>query len=132
MERITHWLAWLAIALIAVFAGLNWSALIAETSLNLLVMHVQAPLGIVLLGLTALFVVLFFLATLYSRISSLMESRRLLKDVRSAQERADHAEASRVEKLERLILGEFRTVNARLGELEAGMRPARAPQIPQS
>lgn len=119
MERISHWLAWSAVALIVLFAGLNWAALTADTSLNLAVMQVQAPMGVILLGLTALFVALFFVATLYSRISNLMETRRLHKEVRAAQDMADKAEASRLEGLQHLIVTEFRMINERLSRLEA-------------
>lgn len=123
MERLSHWLAWTAVAAIVVFAGLNWSALTAVTSLNLLVAQVQAPMGIVLLGLTAVFVVLFFMATLYSRITALMESRGLHKKLRLAQEVADKAEASRLENLQQLMLAEFRKLSERMDKLEAKPTP---------
>ena len=124
MERFSHWLAWGAVALIVVFAGLNWPALTAPTSLDLLVMQVQAPLGMVLLGMTSVFVVLFVIATLYSRVSGLLESRRMHKEVRSAQEMADRAEASRIEGLQRLIVTEFRMVNERIGHIETALAEA--------
>jgi uncharacterized integral membrane protein len=129
MERISHWLAWTAVALIVVFAGLNWSALTANTELNLLVMDVQAPLGIVLLGLTAVFVALFFIATLYSRIANLMETRRLHKEVRSAQDVADHAEASRLEAMQHQMLTEFRMLNERFSQLETSVKADQVPLV---
>lgn len=129
MERISHWLAWGAVALIVLFAGLNWAALSADTALNLAVMQVQAPMGIILLGLTALFVALFFIATLYSRISNLMESRRLHKDVRAAQDMADKAEASRLEGLQHLIVTEFRMLNERISQLEAAVGDRSTPLV---
>jgi len=124
MERFSHWLAWGAVALIVVFAGLNWQALNAPTSLDLLVMQVQAPLGMVLLGMTSVFVVLFVIATLYSRVSGLLESRRMHKEVRSAQELADRAEASRIEGLQHLIVTEFRMVNERISRIETALAEA--------
>ena len=124
MERFSHWLAWGAVALIVVFAGLNWQALNAPTSLDLLVMQVQAPLGMVLLGMTSVFVVLFVIATLYSRVSGLLESRRMHKEVRNAQELADRAEASRIEGLQHLIVTEFRMVNERISRIETALAEA--------
>ncbi len=124
MERFSHWLAWGAVALIVVFAGLNWQALNAPTALDLLVMQVQAPLGMVLLGMTSVFVVLFVIATLYSRVSGLLESRRMHKEVRSAQELADRAEASRIEGLQHLIVTEFRMVNERISRIETALAEA--------
>ena len=118
MERLSHWLAWTVVAVIVVFAGLNWSALTTVTSLNFLVAQVQAPMGVVLLGFTAAFVALFLLATLYSRISSLVESRGLHKKLSLAQEVADKAEASRMENLQQVMLGEFRKLSDRMDQLE--------------
>ena len=129
MERISHWLAWAAVALIVLFAGLNWTALSADTALNLAVMQVQAPMGIILLGLTALFVALFFIATLYSRISNLMETRRLHKEVRAAQDMADKAEASRLEGLQHSMLTEFRMLNERITRLEAAVAESATPLV---
>jgi uncharacterized integral membrane protein len=129
MERISHWLAWSAVALIVLFAGLNWTALSADTALNLAVMQVQAPMGIILLGLTALFVALFFIATLNSRISNLMDSRRLHKEVRAAQDMADKAEASRLEGLQHSMLTEFRMLNERITRLEAAVTESATPLV---
>lgn len=123
MERLSHWLAWSVVAVIVVFAGLNWSALTAVTSLNVGVTQVEAPLGGVLLAFTAVFVALFLLATLYSRIASLVESRGLHKKLRLAQEVADQAETSRLESLQQLMLTEFRKLNERIDTLERRPTP---------
>lgn len=119
MARISHWLAWSAVALIVVFSGLNWTALTTPTSLNLLVTQIDAPIGVILLSLTAVFVALFFVATLYTSISNLMESRRMLKELRRVQEVADKAEASRMENMHHMIATEFRLLNERLTHLES-------------
>lgn len=124
MERISHWLAWGVVAALAAFAALNWSALTAHTSINLLVADVQAPMGVILLGLTGVFVVLFFMATLYSRIANLMETRALHKELRLAQAAADKAEASRLESLQKVMLSEFRLLNDRIGKLESARATA--------
>lgn len=125
MERLSHWMAWIAVALIVLFAGLNWPALTANTPLNLAVMQVQAPMGVILISLTAVFVAWFFIATLYSRIANLMETRRLHKEVRAAQDMADRAEASRLEALQQLIVAEFRGLNERVSRLEAAVSTAK-------
>lgn len=117
MERISHWLAWSSVAVIVLFCGLNWSVLTAPTSLNVLLAEVHAPMGVVLMGLTGVFVALFFVATLYSRISNLMETRKLHKELRQKQELADRAEASRLEALQQQITNEFRQINARIDQL---------------
>ncbi len=119
MERISHWLAWIAVFVIVVFSGLNWSALTAPTAINLLLLDVHAPLGLILLGLTAVFVALFFVASLYSRISNLLESRQLNKELQRVQEVANRAEASRMDTMQQMMLSEFRLLNDRLTKLES-------------
>lgn len=123
MERFTHWSAWALVALILVFAALNWSVLSAVTTINLLVAQVQAPTGVILLGLTAALAVLFFLATLYSRIGALMEARRLQQELRAAREAADRTEASRLEALQQLVTSEFRLLNERIAKLDGLVTP---------
>jgi uncharacterized integral membrane protein len=129
MERFSHWLAWSVVALLAAFAALNWAALTAATSINLLVADVHAPMGVILLGLTGVFVALFVMATLYSRIANLLETRALHKELRLAQDAANKAEASRLEALQQLVRGEFRTLNERLNQLEQAV--ATKPVSPQ-
>ncbi len=119
MIRLIHWLAWSVVVLIVLFAGLNWTVLTAETVLNLAVIQVQAPLGMVLLGLTALFVALFVVATLYTRIGYLLETRSLHHELRTVQNKADRAEASRLEELQKLMVAEFRSISERITRLEA-------------
>ena len=55
--------------------------------------------------------------TLRGQLGSLLESRRLLKDVQRLQGLADQAEASRIESLHQLIATEFRQLNERVSSL---------------
>ena len=128
MERISHWMAWIAVAVIVLFAGLNWGTLTTESTLNLAVAQIQAPVGVILLGLTSLFIALFVVATLYSRINNLMETRRLHKEVRTAQDLADRAEASRLKDMQQLMVSEFRQLNERIARCESAVRGAETPQ----
>lgn len=114
MRRVSTLLAWAAVALVAALAILNWSTLMASAPLNLVVAHVEAPLGIVMLGLAVVLIALFFIAYLRNQIGFLLETRKLLKEVQHAHDLADKAEASRIENLHRLIETEFRLLNERL------------------
>ncbi len=128
MERFTQWSAWLIVALSLAFAALNWSALSAMTTIDLLLMEIQVPMGGLLLGLIALLSGVFLLATMYSRIGALMESRRLMQELRAARETADQAEASRMEALQRVMLSEFRLLNERISKLsDAHTQPVKLP-----
>jgi hypothetical protein len=118
MERISHWLAWGAVVATVLFAGLNGSALLADTRINLLVADIQAPMGLILLGLSGVFVALFFIATLYSRITGLMEIRRLHKELRDAKALADQAEGARLDGLQQTLLIEFRRLHERINQME--------------
>ena len=135
MKRISTVLAWAAVALLCLLVALNWTTLLAPAALNLVVAQVQAPLGIVMLGVTVVLLLLFLMAFMQSQIASLLETRRLLKEVQKFQDLADKAEASRIEGLRSLIDTEFRQLHARLGAApaaavadaatpgEAGFRP---------
>lgn len=87
-------LAWLCVAAVAAFAALNWAPLLAPAPLNLLVAQIEAPLGVVMLGLAGVLVALFLVAQLRSQIGSLLETRRLLKEIQRVQDLAVPASAT--------------------------------------
>lgn len=124
MKRASGWLAWLATALLVAFSVLNWSTLVASAPLNLVVAQVQAPLGVVMLGLAGVLVALFFVAYLRNQIGSLLETSKLLKEVQRVQALADKAEASRIDNLQHVMITEFRMLNERLGSLPPPSKPA--------
>jgi predicted deacetylase len=84
---------------VALFAALNWSAFLAPTTLSLGVTEVQAPLGLILLGLIAFITALFLAYLVYLQTTVLMESRRHAKELQVQRELADQAEASRFTEL---------------------------------
>lgn len=118
MQRITNWLVWLVVAAIAFVAILNVNLLTQPTNIQLLVAKVNAPLGLLMLGMTAILVVLFFISTMRNKIASLLETRGLVKEMQSVQKLADAAEQSRFENLYQMVSTEFRLVNERLSKLE--------------
>lgn len=117
MNRVFSVLALGASILVVILVMLNWSTLNAAAPLNLIVAQIQAPLGIVMLGLSAVLIALFFVAYLKIQVGALLETRRLLKEVQHAHDLADKAEASRVENLHHLIATEFRLLNERLSSI---------------
>src|SRR6266853_680942 len=54
---------------IGIFAAVNWKAIVAPTTLSLVVADVQAPLGLIMLGITVLLTVLFLLFLVYLQTS---------------------------------------------------------------
>ena len=113
-------LALLVVAvLIALFAVLNWAVISQNTSLNLGVVQVQGPLGVVLLGLTVLLAVVFVVYVLYMQTAMLLDSRRQAKDMEVQRNLADQAELSRFTELRAYMQGELMLANQRSEEQHA-------------
>jgi hypothetical protein len=96
---------------VALFAALNWSAFLAPTTLSLGVAQVQAPLGLIMLVLTAVLAALFLAYVVYLQSTVLLEARRHAKELQAQRELADQAEVSRFTELRAYL-------DARLSELE--------------
>ncbi len=110
---------------IGALAALNWHLLAAPADIWLGVATVQAPLGLVMLGLTVLLAVFFLAYVLTLQGSVLMETRRHGKEMAAQRELADRAEASRFTELRTFLENQHRTSHevllARLDALEAHM-----------
>ena len=105
--------------LIGLFAALNWAVISQSTTLNLGLMQVQGPLGVVLLGLTALLAVVFVVYVLYMQTAMLLDSRRQAKDMEVQRNLADQAELSRFTELRAYMQGELMLANQRSEEQHA-------------
>lgn len=84
---------------ITVFAALNWSAFMTPTTLSLGVAAIQAPLGLVMLGLLTFLTALFLVYVVYLQTSVLLEARRHARELQANRDLADQAEASRFTEL---------------------------------
>ena len=104
-----------------------------QTTLSLGVAHVQASLGLVMLGMLALLVALFLVFVVYLQTSVLFDTRRNARELQASRELADQAEASRFTELREFMKielikqadrdGESRAaVLARLDQLERDLR----------
>ena len=84
------------VGVVAMFAVLNWSAFMSETTLSVGFTTVQAPLGLVLLVVTGTArAAVSDLRRLFCSRRSLLENRRQSRELQSQREVAEHAEASR-------------------------------------
>lgn len=108
---------------IAVLAALNWPTLAATSQVSLGIVVFEAPLGLIMLGLTGLLGIFFVAYVLSLQGSVLMETRRHTKEMQVQRELADKAEASRFTELRAFLDAQHQqahaTVMARLNELEA-------------
>lgn len=87
------------LGVIAVFAAANWGTFVTPTTLSLLFATIQAPLGLVMLGFTALLTALFLLFIAYLQASLFMDTRRHMRELQAQRTLADQAEASRIVEL---------------------------------
>lgn len=89
----------LVLALVGLFALLNWDAFSALTPLNLGVTTVQAPLGLIMLGLVVFLCVLFTVWVISLQAGSIAAARRQTRELQVQRDLADKAEASRFTEL---------------------------------
>ncbi|MBM4262171.1 MAG: LapA family protein [Deltaproteobacteria bacterium] len=123
----------LLLALLAGFAALNWSAVMQPTPLSLGFAAVEAPLGLILLGMFAALTLLFLIYIVYLQSSVMFEGRRHARQLQAQRELADQAEASRFSQLRTFLeaeLGKLHDKNdattveltARMDRLERDLR----------
>jgi uncharacterized integral membrane protein len=102
----------LALALLAAFTLLNWTAFTAPTTLSLAFGEVQAPLGLIMLVVTGLFSGLFLVYIVFQQAGVILEARRYAKELKSHRELADKAEASRFTEMRGFLEAELRRLEA--------------------
>jgi uncharacterized integral membrane protein len=125
----------LVLLVVILFAALNWTAITTPTVLSLLVTTVEAPLGLIMLGMLVLLTGLFAVFAGYLQTSTLLEARQHTKELQAQRKLADQAEASRITELQNLLnssllkleqqsLENRQATHARLDLLEQNMRAA--------
>ena len=117
------------VLLIAALAALNWGTLSAPTPVWLGFMTVSAPLGLIMLGLTAVLAAFFLVYVLYLHSSVLLDTKRHTREMQVQRDLADKAEASRFTELRADLMarldGSTNTVTAHIAELEDRLERAR-------
>jgi len=108
----------LLLALLAMFVIVNWSAFMAPTTLSLLVGSIEAPLGLLMLMITALLGVVFLAYVVWLQTSVLLESRRQNRELATQRQLAEAAEASRFTELSAHIDQSINGLAAQIAELD--------------
>lgn len=116
MKLVNLLLLIILIALV-IFAALNWQAIITPVPLALLFTTAEAPLGLILLSVTALLTLLFLGFVVYMQSSTLMIRRKLNKEVEEQRNLANEAEASRFTELKTYLESELKMLNAKSGDI---------------
>ena len=110
----------LVVLAIAALAFLNWPTLAAPTTVSLGLTTVEAPLGLLMLGLTTLLTIFFVAYVLSLQGSVLLETRRHTKEMQVQRELADKAEASRFTELRHFLeIQQGQTHTALLARIDA-------------
>jgi biopolymer transport protein ExbB/TolQ len=100
-------LIFVGLILLGGFTLANWSVLSAPTTLSFVVFRLEAPLGLVLLGVLLGFVALFTVYVLILRTTMLMDARHYARELQAKQQLAEKAEASRLNELRSQLDHEF-------------------------
>ena len=120
---------------ITAFAALNWSTFTTPTTLSLGVAVVQAPLGLVMLGLLVFLIAFFLIFIVSMQTAELFASRRQAREVQANRELAEQAEMSRFTELRGFLAAELQkqadldaesraAVLARLDQIDHDLRAA--------
>ncbi len=115
-------LALLLIALIVIFVILNWVPITTLLTLSLGYTQIEAPLGLVMLGLLGVLALIFAAYMAFWQGSVLVETRRHTKEMQAQRALADQAEASRFTELRAAMQAEFATLADRLDKAQAALR----------
>lgn len=110
------------LALVALFAAVNWTAIATPTELSLVVTTVQAPLGVILLALLVVEAAVFFVYVTALQAQRLADARRFGQSLQQQSQLAEKAEASRLTELRSLLETELAGLRARLDAMEAELR----------
>ncbi|HMN92583.1 MAG TPA: lipopolysaccharide assembly protein LapA domain-containing protein [Hydrogenophaga sp.] len=102
-----------AVLLVAGFVALNLDEVFRPTPLNFVFAQVQAPLGLVLLGMLGLLLVLFLFLMVFNQTAHLMEVRRISREATEQRELAEKAETSRYTELRDYLRAELGQIEER-------------------
>lgn len=120
----------LVLALVALFAAINWPLFNALTPISLGFTIVQAPLGLIMLGLVALLSALFTVWVIVLQANALRDARRQTKELQAQRDLADKAEASRFTALRDELIARIDAngngTAAHIAQLEDRLERARA------
>jgi len=117
MMKFLNFILLTVLAALAIFAVLNWTAIVTPIPLSLLFTDANAPLGLILLTVTGLLTLLFLGFVIYMQSSTLILRKRLNRELEEQRKLADNAEASRFTELRAFLAGELQKMNLHNNEI---------------
>jgi type III secretory pathway component EscR len=123
----------LILGALALFTTVNWTAFTTPTTLSVVFATVEAPLGLVLLGMVVALAALFLIYVVYLQSSVLFETRRHARELHAQRELSENAEVSRTYELRSFLETQLQALgqqteqskaelSARLDQLEGDLR----------
>lgn len=106
---------------IVVFAAVNWTAFTTPTTLSFVATTIEAPLGLIMLGLMALLTMVFLAFAGFLQTSVLLEARQHARELKVQRELAEKAEASRFTELRTLLETRLLHIEEQSREVQAGV-----------
>lgn len=91
------------LVLFGLFAAINWPTLTTPLPVDLLVLRIEVPIGLVLLAVTAGLALIFFAGALFDRAGQLQEIRYLERQLDKARAKADEKQAGEVAQLKEAV-----------------------------
>ena len=97
----------LILAALAIFAALNWTVITTPTQIHLVFARIDAPLGVILLAVTAGVTLLYGVFLTWIETSAMLDTRRYARELQAQRQLAETAEASRYTELKAYLQGEM-------------------------
>lgn len=123
--RLRHVGVLLLLLLLAVFSVANWGTIVTQTSLNLLVGQVQAPLGLLMLITVGFLTVLYALLLVVVERRLLREGARLNREIEEERKRGREAQTAELRQLSQTLTHDLAEVRSVLGRLVSQMAELR-------
>ncbi len=98
----------------AVFVAVNWTGIIAPVPVNFLFKEVNAPLGLILLGVLGVLLIACFLWSFMQQAAVLVDIRKAYKEARTNKQLAENAEQSRIQNSTKTLTQEFTELSGKL------------------
>jgi hypothetical protein len=112
----------LVLAVLSLFAAINWNSFMTPTNLWLLFTSINAPLGLIMLGVTALITALFLIFIAYLQTSMLFETRRFEKEIQTQRKLAEQVETSRINELHNFLEAELLKIEQKTAAAESTLK----------
>jgi len=105
----------LILAALAIFTALNWTVITTPTQIYLVFARIDAPLGVILLAVTAGVTLLYGVFLTLIETSAMLDTRRYARELQAQRQLAETAEASRYTELKAYLQGEMASLRTLAG-----------------